>query len=66
MLVVTSSGGNFTLQQLTDGDLGTTNLLPRDTAKGFGWIQFAFAAAANYQSNNNGWWRESRCFWYWC
>jgi hypothetical protein len=41
--VVTSSGGNFTLSQLTDGDLGATNLLPRDTTKGYGWIQFAFA-----------------------
>ncbi len=40
--VVTSSGGNFNLQQLTDGDVGTTNLLPRDSATGFGWIQFAF------------------------
>ena len=40
--VVTSSGGNFTLPQLTDGDLGTTNLLPRDSTKGYGWIQFAF------------------------
>ena len=26
--VVTSSGGNFTLPQLTDGDLATTSLLP--------------------------------------
>ena len=41
--VVTSSGGNFNLSQLTDGDLGATNLLPRDTVKGFAWIQFAFA-----------------------
>lgn len=40
--VVTSSGGNFTLQQLTDGDLGTSVLLPRDSAAGYGWIQFAF------------------------
>ncbi len=40
--VVTSSDGNFTLSQLTDGDVGTTNLLPRDSATGFGWIQFAF------------------------
>ncbi|HNP21808.1 MAG TPA: glycosyl hydrolase [Panacibacter sp.] len=40
--VVTSSGGNFTLQQLTDGDLGNTNLLPRDSATGYGWIRFAF------------------------
>jgi hypothetical protein len=32
--VVTSSGGNFSLAQLTDGDLGKTNLLPRDEKKG--------------------------------
>lgn len=41
--VVTSSGGNFNLAQLTDGDLGTMNLLPRDSVKGFAWIQFVFA-----------------------
>jgi hypothetical protein len=39
---VTSSAGKFTLSQLTDGDVGTTVLLPRDSAAGFGWIQFAF------------------------
>jgi hypothetical protein len=40
---VTSSGGKFTLQLLTDGDLETETLLPRDSANGYGWIQFAFA-----------------------
>jgi hypothetical protein len=40
---VTSSGGNFNLQQLTDADLATTSLLPSDTTKGYAWIQFAFA-----------------------
>ncbi len=40
--IVTSSGGRFTLAQLTDGDLAVTNLLPRDSTAGFGWIQFAF------------------------
>ncbi|WP_033410992.1 glycosyl hydrolase [Segetibacter koreensis] len=40
--VVTSSGGNFNLQQLTDGNLEKTSLLPPDTTKGFAWIQFAF------------------------
>lgn len=40
--VITSSGGNFNLDQLTDGDLNTTNLLPRDSIKGTAWIQFAF------------------------
>lgn len=40
--VVTSSGGNFTLQQLTDGDVGTSVLLPRDSVTGSAWIQFAF------------------------
>ena len=41
--VITSSGGSLSLVQLTDGDLGKTNLLPRDEGKGFAWIQFAFA-----------------------
>jgi hypothetical protein len=41
--VVTSSGGKFSLSQLTDGDLAATSLLPRDSVKGYGWIQFAFA-----------------------
>lgn len=44
-VVVTSSGGNFALSQLTDGDVGTSHLLPRDTVSGFGWIQFAFPQA---------------------
>ena len=39
---VSSSGGQFSLQQLTDGDLATTNLLPRDSANGIAWIQFTF------------------------
>ncbi|MCW3110794.1 MAG: glycoside hydrolase [Segetibacter sp.] len=39
---VTSSGGNFTLAQLTDGDLAGTTLLPRDSAGGYSWIQFEF------------------------
>jgi hypothetical protein len=41
--VITSSGGSFSLAQLTDGDLEKTSLLPRDEKKGFAWIQFAFA-----------------------
>lgn len=40
--VITSSGGSFNIKQLTDGDLATTSLLPSDTIKGYGWIQFAF------------------------
>ena len=43
--VVTSSGGRFTLAQLTDGDLGTAGLLPKDSVAGFAWIRFAFPAA---------------------
>ncbi len=39
---ITSSGGNFTLAQLTDGNLSTTNLLPSDTVKGYAWIQYHF------------------------
>lgn len=40
---VSSCGGNFTLEQLTDGDLARTSLLPADSASGFAWIQYAFA-----------------------
>jgi hypothetical protein len=40
--VITSSGGNFNLGQLTDGDVATTNLLPSDSLKGMAWIQFKF------------------------
>lgn len=40
--VVTSGSNNFTLSQLTDGDLSTSILLPKDTVKGYAWIQFAF------------------------
>lgn len=39
---ITSSDGNFTLQQLTDGDIATTEELPADTTKGFKWIQIEF------------------------
>jgi hypothetical protein len=39
---VTSSGGRFQVPQLTDGDLGTTTLLPPDATRGFAWVQFAF------------------------
>ena len=39
---VSSSGGSFTVDQLTDGDLATTSLLPSDTVKGYAWIQYAF------------------------
>lgn len=40
---ITSSAGNFSLAQLTDGDLATTTLLPKDSVKGFAWIQYEFA-----------------------
>ncbi len=39
---VTSSGGDFSLSQLTDGDLENSVLLPRDSVAGYAWIQFAF------------------------
>jgi len=40
--VVTSGSNNFTLSQLTDGDLSTSVLLPKDTVNGYAWIRFAF------------------------
>lgn len=39
---VTSSGGRFTLEQLTDGDIANGSLLPSDTRNGFAWIQYEF------------------------
>lgn len=39
---VTSSGGNFTLAQLTDGNLTNTSLLPADSLTGYAWVQFEF------------------------
>lgn len=40
---ITSSGGSFTLAQLSDGNLAVTKMLPSDTAKGYAWIQYNFA-----------------------
>ncbi|WP_321346141.1 glycosyl hydrolase [uncultured Draconibacterium sp.] len=42
---ITSSGGNFTLKQLTDGDFSYATLLPRDNRKGYAWIQYEFEKA---------------------
>ncbi|MEJ2244857.1 MAG: glycosyl hydrolase [Acidobacteriota bacterium] len=39
---VTSSGGKFTLDMLTDGDLATTTILPAAPAGESSWIQFEF------------------------
>lgn len=39
---VTSSGGDFSLLQLTDGDLEKAVLLPRDSVAGYAWIKFTF------------------------
>ena len=39
---VTSSGGRFTLEQLTDGDLANAVSLPADLKQGYAWIQFEF------------------------
>jgi hypothetical protein len=42
---ITSSAGRFTLWQLTDGDLVTSNPLPIDTITGYAWIQYEFVRA---------------------
>nr|WKN38715.1 glycosyl hydrolase [Tunicatimonas sp. TK19036] len=39
---ITSSGGNFTLEALTDGDLNTTTYLPPEEVDEEMWIQFEF------------------------
>lgn len=48
--VVSSSGGHFTLLQLTDGDLSATSLLPSDTTQGYAWIQFQFPQSQTIQA----------------
>ena len=47
---VTSSGGSFTLEQLTDGDIANGSLLPRDDKAGFAWIQYEFPEAVTVRS----------------
>lgn len=39
---VTSSGGQFTVEQLTDGNLAKAVLLPSDEENGHAWIQYEF------------------------
>lgn len=39
---VTSSGGRFTVEQLTDGDLAISSPLPGDAKQGYAWIQYEF------------------------
>ncbi|MGB4293331.1 MAG: glycosyl hydrolase [Bacteroidales bacterium] len=40
---VTSSGGKFTLEMLTDGDLSVSSLLPINRADSVAWIKFEFS-----------------------
>ena len=47
---ITSSGGNFNLTQLTDGDISTTNFLPSDAVSGNAWIQFGFEKPQTFKS----------------
>ena len=39
--VVSSSGGTFTVRDLTDGSLSTGGMLPKD-GSGYAWIQYSF------------------------
>lgn len=48
--VVSSSGGSFSLAQLTDGDIVQTSMLPSDTAKGYAWIQFSFETPQTFRA----------------
>ncbi len=47
---ITSSGGHFSLAQLTDGDIANTSLLPSDTICGYAWIQFTFEKPQTFKS----------------
>ena len=48
--IVTSSGGNFTLEELTDGDIAKTKILPAAPAGSSSWIQFEFSEPITVQS----------------
>ena len=39
---VTSSGGHFTVEQLTNGDFSDAEVLPRSTDGDYAWIQYSF------------------------
>jgi hypothetical protein len=47
---VTSSGGNFTLEGLTDGDVATMTELPYLKPGEFTWIQYEFAAPQTFRA----------------
>ena len=47
---VTSSGGKFTAQMLTDGDLSSTTLLPYQKPGEYVWIQYEFSKPETFQS----------------
>lgn len=47
---VSSSGGAFTLAQLTDSDLDSAIMLPADSVSGFGWISFKFDDSVKIQA----------------
>ena len=40
--VITSSGGKFLLEKMTDGDLNKVSRLPADKLTGYAWIQYEF------------------------
>lgn len=47
---VTSSGGTFSLQQLTDGDLHHSNFLPPSEIGEKTWIQYAFSLPQTFKA----------------
>lgn len=47
---VTSSGGSFTLEQLTNGSISDAVMLPRDDKAGFAWIQYEFPEPVTIKS----------------
>lgn len=47
---VSSSGGSFTLEQLSDGDITNSSLLPADTKKGYSWIMYEYPEPVTVKS----------------
>ena len=66
---ISSSGGKFSLEKMTDGDLKKVSRLPADPETGYGWIQYAFPKPETFEavSISDGrirdYWNDDRPTW---
>ena len=66
---ISSSGGKFTLEKMTDGDLNKVSRLPIDTERGYAWIQYEFptpqtiSALSLMDGRIRGYWSNAPATW---